>query len=74
MDFILPPLNEQYQIVKILNKLITLDEQIKENIATGDKIDEIKKTILAKAFLGELVTTDLCEPSSTGLLKEILFD
>lgn len=72
LDFILPPQEEQNEIVRLLNKLIGSEDNAKENMDILDSIDAIKKSILAKAFRGELSTTDLSEESSIELLKETL--
>ena len=68
----LPLLPEQQEIVSILDNLLTKERAI---VATCEKslaaIDTIKKSILARAFRGELGTNDPAEESSIKLLKEI---
>lgn len=68
----LPTIEEQQQIVAILdklfakyNKLQSLEEQLKQ-------IEMLKKSILAKAFRGELGTNNADEESAMELLKSIL--
>ena len=69
----LPLLPEQQEIVALLDNLFAKERTIavtcEKSLAT---IDTIKKSILARAFRGELGTNDPTEPSSISLLKEIL--
>lgn len=68
-----PSIEEQKEIVSILDKISVEEDQTIEIVEnTIEKIDLIKKAILAKAFRGELGTNDSSEPSSIELLKEIL--
>ncbi|SEW31539.1 restriction endonuclease subunit S [[Clostridium] fimetarium] len=67
-----PSIEEQKQVVIELNIILgKLDSGI-EGIHSLNNIKLIKKSILAKAFRGQLSTTDLSEESSIELLKEIL--
>lgn len=69
----MPSYDEQAEIVSILNTLFTKERQAKETAeAVIDQIDTIKKSILARAFRGELGTNDLAEESALELLKDIL--
>lgn len=69
----IPSLLEQKQIVFQLDSYFEKQTMIDEIIkSVNDKIDEIKKSILAKAFRGELGTNNMAEESSIELLKEIL--
>ena len=63
-------LDEQAVIVGILDDILAKEQQAKE-AAEGvlEKIDLIKKAILARAFRGELGTNDPSEESAVGLLK-----
>lgn len=64
---------EKYEIVRILESLLTKEEQAKETAeAVLEKIDLLKKSILARAFRGELGTNDPTEQSAIELLKEVL--
>lgn len=69
----LPKLDEQAQIVHILDDLLAKEQQAKE-AAEGvlEKIDLIKKAILARAFRGELGTNDPSEENALELLKVIV--
>jgi len=68
----LPPLPEQQEIVRILDSLFEKEQRAKELCDVIEKIDMMKKTILARAFRGELGTNDPAEESALGLLKEVL--
>jgi type I restriction enzyme, S subunit len=70
--FPLPPLEEQHAIVKILDSVLNKEEEINKFIELEYKIEEIKQSILSKAFKGELGTNDPSEENAIELLKEIL--
>lgn len=64
---------EQTEIVRILDSLFAKEQQAKEAAeAVLEKIDLLKKSILARAFRGELGTNDPSEESALELLKTIL--
>lgn len=69
----MPKINERNEIVRILDDLLAKEEQAKE-AAEGvlEQIDLIKKTILARAFRGELGTNNPSEESAVDLLKAIV--
>lgn len=68
-----PCADEQSEIVRILDSLFAKEQQAKEAAeAVLEKIDLLKKSILARAFRGELGTNDPTEESALELLKEIL--
>jgi len=67
-----PSLPEQKEIVNILDKLFNNEQQAKELCDIIEKIDLMKKSILARAFRGELGTNDPAEESAELLLKEVL--
>lgn len=71
MKIKLPSLPEQTEIVRILDDLLAKEQQAKE-AAEGalEQIDLIKKSILARAFRGELGTNDPNEESAQELLKK----
>ena len=68
---IIPPLAEQEEIVRILDDTLQKEDKAKELTDILEQIDLMKKTILAKAFRGELNTNNPDEESALGLLKEI---
>lgn len=64
---------EQEEIARILDELFDKEQQPKEAAeAVLDQIDLMKKSILARAFRGELGTNDTSEESAVELLKEII--
>ena len=69
----IPPIDEQMEIVQILDDLFAKEQQAKESAeAVLDQIDLMKKSILARAFRGELGTNDPSEESALELLKRVL--
>lgn len=67
-----PTIEEQQEIVNILDKLLAKYNKIKNLEQQLEKIELLKKAILAKAFHGELGTNNPDEESAENLLKEIL--
>lgn len=73
VTLLLPSVSEQAEIVRILDDLLAKEQQAKEAAeAVLSQIDLIKKSILARAFRGELGTNDPNEESALMLLKEII--
>ena len=69
----IPPIDEQVEIVQILDDLFAKEQQTKEAAeAVLEQIDLMKKSILARAFRGELGTNDPSEESAVELLKQII--
>ena len=69
----LPKFNEQREIVRILDGSFAKEQQTKETAeAVLDQIDLMKKSILARAFRGELGTNDPSEESAVELLKQTI--
>ena len=68
-----PSIEEQAAITYMVDNLVNKEKQVK-NLAefVVEKIDELKKSILAKAFRGELGTNNPDEESAIELLKFIL--
>lgn len=71
-SIILPSIPEQQEIVRILDSILEKEQKAKELCDVIDKIDLMKKVILARAFRGELGTNDPSEESAVELLKECL--
>lgn len=64
---------EQEEIARILDELFDKEQQTKEAAEIVlDQIELMKKSILARAFRGELGTNDPSEESAVELLKEII--
>lgn len=72
IEISLPALEEQKEIVRILDKLLDEEYKIEDLTQLEDQIELIKKSILAKAFRGELGTNCEEDGSALELLKEIL--
>ncbi len=69
----LPSYDEQIEIVRILDNILLKQQQAKEKAEEVlEKIELIKKSILARAFRGELGTNNPDEESSLELLKMVL--
>lgn len=64
---------EQEEIARILDELFDKEQQTKEAAEIVlDQIELMKKSILARAFRGELGTNDPSEESAVELLKQII--
>lgn len=70
---LIPSMMEQEVIIRLLDSSLEKEQQTK-NIAESvlDQIDLMKKSILARAFRGELGTNDPSEESAVELLKQII--
>ena len=69
----IPSVLEQAEIVRILDDLLAKEQQAKEVAeAVLEQIDLIKKSILARAFRGELGTNDPAEESAVELVRNII--
>lgn len=68
----LPPLEEQKEIVRILENYFKKEEKIKELLTLETQIDLLEKSILSKAFRGELGTSDPNDEPAIELLKRVL--
>ena len=64
---------EQMEIVHILDNLLAEEQQAKETAEIVlNQIDLMKKSILARAFRGELGTNDPSEESAVELLRQVI--
>ncbi|MFD0682417.1 MULTISPECIES: restriction endonuclease subunit S [unclassified Paenibacillus] len=63
----LPTIEEQQEIVRILDSLFESEKKAKELCDVIDKVDLMKKEILARAIRGELGTNDFTQESSLEL-------
>nr|WP_307991274.1 restriction endonuclease subunit S [uncultured Niameybacter sp.] len=72
IPFRLPRVDEQKQIIGVLDKVFINEQQAQELCDVIEKIDLMKKAILARAFRGELGTNNPEEESAIELLKEVL--
>lgn len=65
-------MEEQEEIVRILDSIFEKEDKSKELLDMLDKIDEMKKSILARAFRGELGTSNPTDEPATDFLRKIL--
>ncbi|ERT43704.1 MULTISPECIES: restriction endonuclease subunit S [Fusobacterium] len=72
IKFPLPPLEEQQEIVRILDEVLENENKVKELLELEERIDILEKSILNKAFKGELGTKNSSDEPAIELLKEIL--
>lgn len=69
----LPSVFEQIEIIQILDDFLIKERHAKEaSVTVLEQIDLIKKSILARAFRGELGTNDPAEESALELIKQTL--
>lgn len=72
-SFNVPSIPEQEKIVSVIQKLLSKEQQAKETAEIVlNQINLMKKSILARAFRGELGTNDPSDESAVELLKEII--
>ena len=72
IKFPLPPLEEQQEIVRVLDEVLENENKVKELLELEERIDVLEKSILHKAFKGELGTQNSSDESALNLLKSIL--
>ena len=68
----LPSLEEQQEIVRVLDEVLENENKVKELLEFEERIDVLEKSILHKAFKGELETQNSSDETAMELLKEIL--
>jgi type I restriction enzyme, S subunit len=67
-----PPIDEQAEVVRRLEDLFTLADQLEANLTTARKlVDRLTPALLAKAFRGELVPQDPNDEPASVLLERI---
>ena len=66
----LPTLSEQHEIVRLIDDLLARERSAQQ--AAEPSIDLMKKSILARAFRGELGTNKASEASALELLRQVL--
>ena len=71
--FPLPTLSEQHEIVRLIDDLLARERSAQQAAEQAlASIDLMKKSILARAFRGELGTNKASEASALELLKQVL--
>lgn len=69
----LPTLPEQHEIVRLIDDLLSRERSVQQATEQAlASIDLMKKSILARAFRGELGTNKASEASALELLKQVL--
>lgn len=72
IDFPLPPLEEQKEIVRQVEKLFALADKVEEHFQKAKaRMDALAQSVLAKAFRGELVPQDPDDEPAEKLLQRI---
>lgn len=73
LGFVLPPTEEQLEIVRRVEKLFDIADSLDAKYHKAfTRVDKIEQSILAKAFRGELVEPDPDDEPAEELLKRIL--
>ena len=73
LDIPLPTLPEQHEIVRLIDDLLARERAVQQAAEQAlASIDLMKKSILARAFRGELGTNKASEASALELLKQVL--
>ncbi len=73
LNICIPSIPEQQEIVRLLDDLLSREQAtVKACEKALNTIDTLKKSILARAFRGELGTNDPSEAGAQELLQEIL--
>jgi len=68
-----PPLEEQQEIVRRVEKLFTLADSLEAKYKKAiQRVEKIEQSVLAKAFKGELATPDPNDEPADALRKRIL--
>lgn len=72
-QLLLPTLPEQHEIVRLIDDLLARERAAQQAAEQAlASIDLMKKSILARAFRGELSTNKASEASALELLKQVL--
>nr|WP_241636321.1 restriction endonuclease subunit S [Fusobacterium gastrosuis] len=72
--FPLPPLEEQKEIVRILDEVLERENKISEILKMEEQINLLEKSILNKAFRGELGTGNINDVLALEMLRESLLE
>ena len=73
-NFPLPPLEEQKEIVRILDDVLEKEREIEELCNMEENLELLEKSILDKAFRGELGTNSTDDESAIELLRKMYSD
>ncbi len=72
ISFELPTMFEQQEIIRLLDNLLRKEQKAIQLVDVLEKIELLKKAILARAFRGELGTNDPSEENELKMLKEVI--
>lgn len=73
LDVFIPSLSEQHEIVRLIDDLLARERAAQQAAEQAlASIDLMKKSILARAFRGELGTNKASEASALELLRQVL--
>lgn len=73
VQIVVPTIEEQYEIAAIIDGFLFKERYIKEIVEVVlQQVETMKKSILARAFRGELGTNDPSEKSAVEVMKNIL--
>ncbi len=70
--FPLPPLEEGQQVQKQIDNMLSMEAEAFGLLEYETTLNVLERTVLAKAFRGELGTNDPTEESAVKLLKEVI--
>lgn len=74
-QLLLPTLSEQHEIVRLIDDLLARERKAQQATEQAlASIDLMKKSILARAFRGELGTNKASEASALELLRQVLVE
>jgi type I restriction enzyme S subunit len=72
LPFILPPLPEQQEIVRRVEALFALADQLEARLAVAQRqVDQLTPALLARAFAGKLVPQNPNDEPASALLEKI---
>ncbi|WP_158534769.1 restriction endonuclease subunit S [Romboutsia maritimum] len=67
-----PSIEEQEEVVRLLEYMLDKEFEVEELCDIDDNVELLKKSILGRAFRGELGSNNVDEESSIELLKELI--
>ncbi|MCP1190830.1 restriction endonuclease subunit S [Priestia flexa] len=71
-EILLPPMDVLKRKIDIIERALEKEKHAKVNLNLANSIDELKNSILSKAFRGELGTNDPSDEKAIELLTEML--
>ena len=71
----IPPLSEQQEIVRRVESLFALADQLEARLSAAQRqVDALTPSLLARAFSGQLVPQDPTDEPVSELLRRIVAD